>query len=335
MDRYSCRAGHEVLARQAAALAVACVFPVLACAVPMSVSGASAFSSVISESDVSFVGTSPRPLFVDGMYRFAMSMLVTAVGAALVAAATADTRFFLKMEQFRGVKLAHLVPIGLMAAVWVRETMISAGTRGPHSGSWRTTWRRLRQGIGWRHVVIGAAVVAVTFVFVARTGHHLLPVSAWERAAREALEQWLVVRPRTKEFLLGHPALVFAWWPVRGRRDLGWPFLMVGMIASISVINTFAHTDVSLGVSITRSLYGMLLGLAVAVAALGVWSVWRRWGPPVQRGGPPVQPGGSPVQPSGSPVQPSGSPVQPGDSLVQRGGPRQSVRISGARMRVG
>lgn len=264
----------DVLLRQAAALAVACVFPALAVATA---------TEPRRQAEASAMRPSSARVVADVSGRFGRAALVTAAAALLVAAALTDSRFFLKLEQFRGVKAAHVLPMALAAAMWARESfrIMVAGARGQRMSSLRTVVSASVRRTGWRHVVAAAVVSAALFVLVARTGHHLLPVSAWERAAREALEKWLVVRPRTKEFLLGYPAL---WLGLarfaRGRPSAGWPFIVAGSVASVSVINTFAHAHVPLAVSVVRSVYGMLLGSAAAAAAMALLTLWRRQAAP-------------------------------------------------------
>lgn len=307
----------EVLLRQLAAFGVAAVFPVLAVALGAGVGnkqnpGPGAPAAAGAEGRRS-AGVAAATIW--GLLRV---MAVTAAGAALVVAALADSRFFLKLEQFRGVKLAHVLPLALVAALWALEsvpalTSLTAGSarrsrgtnRGPGHQAGPVPDRepgrepsrdRPAPAVGWRHVVIAAAAALALFVMVARTGNHLLPVSAWELAAREALEEWLVVRPRTKEFLLGYPALLMGLaFFAGGRRGAGWPFVVAGTVAAISVINTFAHAHVGLAVSAVRSAYGLLLGAAVGAAGLAAWSVWERWRG--SRGGRGVGPGRSEISP--------------------------------------
>lgn len=259
--------GHEVWARQGAAFAAACAFPVLAVLAGVAVGPER--------------GSAPP----DFLRRLAVVLSVTWAGAALVAAALLDTRFFLKLELFRGVKAAHLLPIAAVAAAWAVETVAAPGNRArvgqgvgqdavgdtrrrPTARDWAAALARLVRSIGWRHVAAGTLAAAAVFVLIARTGNNLLPVSSWEVAARTALEEWLVVRPRTKEFLFGYPALLLglACFAV-GHRRWGWPLAAAGVVAPVSVINTFSHAHVALWVSVVRTAYGLMLGAGVAAAA--------------------------------------------------------------------
>lgn len=304
--------GRDVLARQAAALAVACTFPVLAIVVGAS-SGKVARADRFAASSPGMLTTSSRSQTVrfitaNILKRFGGVMAVTLAGAVLVTAALADSTFLLKLEQFRGVKVAHLVPLVLAALLWIKDVASALrsgrwgrpdddGTKGTRAGefsdalvSWLRTFR-------WRAVVLALAVGSALFILIARTGHDVLPVTTWERTAREALERWLVVRPRTKEFMFAYPALFIGLYCFAvDRRSWGWPLLVAGTVAPISVINTFSHAHIALWVSAVRTLYGVALGAIVpgmAAAALSVW--WRRRrgdftgafnGPGVPAGGP-------------------------------------------------
>lgn len=259
------RMGYTVLARQTAALAVALVFPALA---------------VITAAE------RLRPLDAGRGHRapaggwhaaagWGVALLqfaaVTLVGAGLVAAALGDTRFLLQLEQFRGVKLAHVAPLFIVVVFWLADQ---------YRGSW---WQWLNAPLRMWHVLAGAAVLALGYVYVGRTGNDLVGVLDVERAMRMVLEDALEIRPRTKEFLLGYPALLlaFGFWTA-GPRLLAWPLLVAGTIASISVINTFAHAHSPLAVSAVRTAYGFAAGLAVAVLALAAVVLLRRL-PPVRR----------------------------------------------------
>jgi len=131
----------------------------------------------------------------------------------------------------------------------------------------------------WHAVVIGA-LAAGGLIYIARTGNtSVLPVGvpAWEQAMRSILERLLPVRPRTKEFLLGHPAFILAaavsW---AGDRVALLPLAALALIGQISLANTFAHLHTPIGVTLTRVLVGAGLGLAIGLAAAGVFLAVRR-----------------------------------------------------------
>lgn len=155
------------------------------------------------------------------------------------------------------------------------------------------SWRRIRRGLQlhiplWHFLWIGA-VAALAGVIVLRTGSDVLPVPEVERWMRGALEAGLGIRPRTKEFLIGHPAILLAVWLVlRGVGGAGLRALVaaVGSIGQLSLVNTFAHIHSPVAISLARTAYGVLLGVVVGaiLIALADWTL-RRLLPRV--GGPP------------------------------------------------
>ena len=133
-------------------------------------------------------------------------------GALLVVGLLGDTRFLLKYDQFVGIKVAHLLPLLALAAV------LAAGALVPAS-SWPDRWRQVRGNLRslaaepvlvWQIAALALALLVV-LVLVLRTGNDPgMGVSSLELKLRALMDRFLFVRPRTKEFLIGHPAMVVA-----------------------------------------------------------------------------------------------------------------------------
>jgi hypothetical protein len=89
-----------------------------------------------------------------------------------------------------------------------------------------------------------------------------------ELKLRSLLDQLLIVRPRTKEFLIGHPALFLsvALAPLWGRR-VSLPLLWLGTIGQVSLINTFCHIHTPLSVSLLRAFNGLWTGILLGCVA--------------------------------------------------------------------
>lgn len=129
--------------------------------------------------------------------------------------------------------------------------------------------RWLQEPVRVWHLLVAAGVAFIGYIYVGRTGNDMVAVLNLERALRVGLEDALMIRPRTKEFLLAYPALFIGLglW-VGGRRAAAWPWLLQGSVAGISVINTFAHAHSPLAVSALRSAYGLAGGAVVAAVAV-------------------------------------------------------------------
>lgn len=240
--------GYPILARQATALAAAITFPLLGIlkAVPI-------WSNEQTDA-------SKLPGGVLGAYWRCVG--ISLIGALLVVGALADVRFMIKTSQFAGVKLAHVLPplIILVAAALAPL---------PWQYSFGVVSKRLqalgRKPVPVKYLMVAALLGGGALIYVLRTGNNAgLPVIGFEHQAREWLENILVVRPRTKEILFGHPLLVVALDQARrGRAGLARWLCAGAVIGQLSMVNTFSHIHTPLLISMWRTLAGLIIGLAL------------------------------------------------------------------------
>lgn len=210
----------------------------------------------------------------------ALATGVSAAGGLVVAALLADPVYVAQIRQFRGVRLALLAPAVVVGAV-VLWRGLTGGTAGMTAGAAATLLR-----LPLRRSSAAAAVLLAGGLALAGMRAGNLPavgVPEWELRLRRLLERLLFVRPRTKEFLVGHPALALAgaggWGPVAAA---GLAVLVA--LGQASVLNTFAHVHTPLGISLARVVIGLGLGAAGGWLALQVLGRVRRWRPPPPRG---------------------------------------------------
>src|SRR5690606_15759751 len=224
--------GYTALSRQAVAFAVTLVFPVLAVGQGLRAAGggprapreapratgdasrvpgeaprpAGDASRVLGEGPrvagegPPAAGGSPRTAPLALLKGFLVVAGVTAVGVVLLVAALADFRFLLGTEQYLGVKAAHVMPVLAVALMTLRWSRGGAAM-------WRAVFR---EPLRWGQVAAAVVLGGLFAVYVLRTGHTVLGVGQWELLLRNWLEDTLTVRPRTKEIVLGYPALVIA-----------------------------------------------------------------------------------------------------------------------------
>ncbi len=174
--------------------------------------------------------------------------LGTLLGTFLIGALASERSFILGLEVFRGVKVALLLPLMVLAYYLYRERF---------AGKWKKMLPSLPVFIS-----MGFLAVAL-FFYINRSGNFpLIPVPQWEIALREFLERVLVIRPRFKEFMWGHPFLLAGIYLFRLKK---WPWIasfsiLLGCMGLITIINSFTHFHTPLWVSLWRSVLGMILG---------------------------------------------------------------------------
>ncbi|OSX54489.1 hypothetical protein B7H16_06060 [Anoxybacillus ayderensis] len=166
---------------------------------------------------------------------------------------------------FRGVKLVYVVPLVAMILL-VLPSIIGQ----PLIPFFKKLWK---QPITIGHVVLSMFILALLAYYVLRSGN-TGTASAFELAARQKLEEWLYVRPRTKEFLLGFPAYLLALFVINKQKKLGAILLIVGTIGWLSIINTFTHLHIPLFISFIRTIYSLGLGFVIGIVLIYVYE----WG---------------------------------------------------------
>jgi hypothetical protein len=202
--------------------------------------------------------------------RNALVGLVLIVGVSLVGGLAAagmlnDVAYFVRAKQFAGVKLAHFGPILLVGLFY------AWGLLDPRAG--------LKSPVTWLQAILALAVfMALAFMFLRTGNENPSAVSGLELRLRSLLDTILPVRPRTKELLLGYPALVVGLGllgrirahPGASASLRGWAVLAlaVGVIAPTSVVNTLAHLHTPLEVGLLRIAVGLVLGGIIG------WAVW-------------------------------------------------------------
>ena len=262
--------GHGNKIRVAAALAAANVFPAISVLwildkirqrVPQQGAGL-----------LRMIGTGVAALFVCGMISY--------VGAAYLSASLADTEYLLEVNIFRGIKLTFILPIVLVAIGFLQRFDVFDGKMDDTEGFLEQFKRILDVPVKVKTLLGLFRVLVAAVVLVARSGHTMgMPVSATELKFRAFLEQAMYARPRTKEFMIGHPAFLLAamaWfrkWPTM----VLFVLVMVATIGQGSMVETFAHMRSPILMSTARGLGGLVLGAGVGAICMILVDMWLKY----------------------------------------------------------
>jgi hypothetical protein len=234
-------AGHALLAQKALAWLAAIVFP--------SYGVISSFSK----------GKKAARLFYDSVLAIINVLAETSLGIFLMVGLLADFRFLSGSEVFPAVKTALILPVLIVAFYFILK---SSG-----EGSLKERLQRyLETKITIFSALVGIIILGGLAVLIARSGNFTLPVPGFEKHFRNWLEMVLYVRPRTKEFLIGYPFLFLsALYYLKGQRQWLWLLTALGVIAPISVFNSFSHIHTPLIISLTRTFNGLALGIIIGL----------------------------------------------------------------------
>ncbi len=239
--------GNLIFARKVLALSAAIIFPSL--------------SVIYAFSDKSL--SEARSRVLKSISKVIIIALVTISGGIIISGLLSTTRFMLGADLFSGVKLAFVLPIFIVAAYFFfggeQEEQLTL------KGITEKILNFLNIKISMLHVVLGVFSLIFVAIFILRSGNFGIPVPMIEREVRDILEKLLVVRPRTKEFLIGYPILVLSVVYYSWIKNWLWFVLALGSVAPISLINTFCHIHSPILISCIRSLNGLIFGIIIGL----------------------------------------------------------------------
>ena len=204
----------------------------------------------------------------NNLLEFMIVSAISLVGGMAVAGLLNGLPFFVKAQEFRGIKVAVFVPILILGWYWAaRFTNLKEAMRNP---------------VTWGAAFLSIALL-VSLVFMnARTGNESpAAVSDWELRFRSLLDALLYVRPRTKSFMIGHPLLIVGiglliWQRKHDLPKLApWTALALtgGAVGQTDIVNTLCHLHTPVALSLIRIFVALIPGCLLGFLA---WVLIRR-----------------------------------------------------------
>ena len=260
----------ERLFIQIVALIAALSFPLLALT----------FGLLLPESSI--LRTHKQGNILRAVWLFLKVTIITIFGGLLIACLLSRLDFMLKVHQFRGVKASFILPLimGLfLLSGWGEQSLKEKGLIRFYVGK---VSEFLSRKVEFRHLLIFSILALGGIVLLLRSGNYPGPF-LWEveSRAREILEKLLIVRPRIKEFFIGHPLMILGIYLYLksksgkeenlGLKAKSWQsFVILGLIGQVSIINSFCHAHTPLVISLTRTINGVWLGIIIGILLVSI-----------------------------------------------------------------
>lgn len=231
-----------------------------------SLSGAIAFASLGVIWALNWIQKQDRDTFAGNLLWGILWRMVfsSVLGGLLIAGIHTDVVYLLKYDQFRGVKLAFILPV-LISFLW------SVKLYGVKFIRWFYKPMNLFSFI----VVCGLGLSC--FFYILRSGNvTFLKPSEMEENFRNTLEEMFVARPRNKEFLIGYPALfLFLFFWLR-RSFVVLPLITIFIqMGQVSVLNSMCHFHTPLKLTLLRICNGLGIGVLVGFVSVVIISILR------------------------------------------------------------
>ena len=209
-----------------------------------------------------------RSAVVWSLVTIGRTFLVAICGGLIVLGLTSSPYFTAGIPLFRGVKLVHTLPLLVITVVAAMRILYAEKTNWTRDDV--INWVRclLEKPVLVAYAIMMGILAVVGIIYVGRTGHTAgIPVPALEMQMRYLLGEFLLVRPRFKEFMVGYPLTLLGLVMVaKGYRNIvSVALIAFGAIATISVVNTFMHFTTPGYNTLLRSINGLWLGILLGL----------------------------------------------------------------------
>ena len=205
--------------------------------------------------------------------------LISLAGAMMTAAPLSSTDFMLELGIFRGVKAAQLLPLAFFCLLFISYYGFFQKDRPSDTLELGDIVTALRWNIPVWCLLLLAVVGLAGYYYLARTGHESdVSVSTLEIMMRNDLENLLLARPRTKEFLVAFPGIMLVvYCAVRRLPFFTALFGLAGTIGLTSICNTFMHIHTPLYLGFIRTGYSLLFGIVIGCVMILCFDLLYKW----------------------------------------------------------
>ncbi|MGI6731505.1 MAG: DUF5693 family protein [Anaerovoracaceae bacterium] len=213
-----------------------------------------------------------------GIVTLVITVVISFLGGMMTAAPISSVNYMLEIDIFRGVKLAQLLPLAFYIIAYLAYYGFGKSKSTPGRLEFGDLKDLMNASIKVWMVVIGALLLGVGAYYILRTGHDSsIEVSSVEMLFRNTLEDNLLARPRTKEFLFAFPAVMMMVYTSIRKFKL-WPIIfgLASVVGITSVINTFMHIRTPLYLGFARTGYSLLFGIIIGIIIIFIFELMHK-----------------------------------------------------------
>ena len=208
--------------------------------------------------------------------KYISSFLLAILTGIVISSIMYGTDYILKLKSFSGVKLLYILP-PIIIAIW--SIITSEGFNLKSKKSLNEIKDKLIvtiKNMKIYHYIIILIVIFGAYMYIARSGNSG-SAGELELQIRELMERILYVRPRTKEFMLGYPALFISYYLYYKTKNKYPKYILIlGAMGTMSTVNTFTHLHTPFLYSLLRGIYGVLFGAIVGIIYILIFKIVQK-----------------------------------------------------------
>ncbi len=199
-----------------------------------------------------------------GIVLLLISAFIAVVGGVYIGAILSASKYVLKLDTFRGVKISFLLPL----VIWGFTYVIKIGFYRDKADNPLPLLEQCKlffeEKVTVKYVVIVGAILSALAFMVMRSGNTMTSsAGTLELAFRSFLEKYLVARPRTKE-LIAFPILFLIPYLAKFKnKEFVFLAMGVGMIGVENIINSFCHIRMPVLITSLSTIYSLIFAIII------------------------------------------------------------------------
>ena len=203
-----------------------------------------------------------------------VAALISLIGGMMVAALLSESKYMLKLDIFRGVKLAFALPIIVYVALYIKKIGVYLDKDNKPINISLQIKKLLNTSVTIKYVLVGAIVLAGVAYLLARSGNAPANyTSGVEMEIRAYLENLFVARPRSKELFAFPILMLLVYSSMRRYRIFSFFIMFAGVIGLADIVNSFSHIRMPLQMSALSTTYSLIFGIVSGSVLIILWNL--------------------------------------------------------------
>ena len=203
-------------------------------------------------------------IIIKSVLMLLISVIIAGIGGIFIGGILSDSKYILKLDTFRGVKISFLLPLIIWGFIYVIKWGVYCDDENKPLPLLIQCKRFLEEKVTVKYVAIFGVVGVLLLLIVARSGNTMTSsASSLELMFRNFLEKYLVARPRTKELIAFPLLMLIPYFSFNKNKEFCFFVMGAGMIGIENVINSFCHIRMPIMVTTLSTIYSLIFGIII------------------------------------------------------------------------
>lgn len=206
-----------------------------------------------------------------------VSIMISIIGGFIISSIMAESKYLLKLDIFRGVKLSFVLPLIIFVGLFIMKIGIYVDKNNKPLEIIPQMQKLLNTSVMVKYALIFVIVAIALTVLVIRSGNTQINITSdTELKFRTFLETTLVARPRTKELIAFPISMLLIYFAINKNKGLAFLTMIAALVGIEDIVNSFSHLRMPLIVSALSTGYSLISGVILGSILIFIYDYLRR-----------------------------------------------------------